>query len=116
GGAVAVWASSGLTAPADQSAMNRAFFQLMFDARYPTLGEVIVAAKGLIADVDVRRTWIFFGDPAMQLKGMSDLVRTVPAAPGPAVTGALPVAPPIAGSSSPAGNAPATPSRDSTST
>jgi hypothetical protein len=35
------------------------------------LGNAIVEAKSHIADGDVRRTYILFGDPAMQVKQSS---------------------------------------------
>jgi hypothetical protein len=66
GGAVAVWASTGLTEPEPQALMNQAFFKLIGEKR--TLGDAINRAKYLSPDLDVRRTWILFGDPTMQLK------------------------------------------------
>jgi len=33
-----------------------------------TLGEAVVNAKSQIGDLDVRRTFVLFGDPAMQIK------------------------------------------------
>ena len=69
-GAVATWASSSLTYAAPQAAANQAFFRLTFQGAYATLGETVVAAKGTVSDRDVRRSWIFFGDPAMRLKGV----------------------------------------------
>jgi hypothetical protein len=69
GGAVAVWASSGLTMPFEQSLMNQEFYRLIFTNRSPlTLGEATVGAKAVVSDVDIRRTWILFGDPATRLK------------------------------------------------
>ena len=68
GGAVAVWASSGLSFPQAQTAMNQAFYRHLFGARTMRLGEVAIAAKKSILDGDVRRTWILFGDPTMKLK------------------------------------------------
>src|SRR5439155_11356053 len=41
GGAVAVWASSGFTDAVSQVPLDRAFFQLLFDGRYRTLGEPV---------------------------------------------------------------------------
>jgi hypothetical protein len=76
GGAVGVWASSGLTDSASQQSLDEAFFRLAFSGKYGTVGEVIDAAKALTADRDVRRTWIFFGDPAMRLKGLPAVVAT----------------------------------------
>ena len=69
-GAVATWASSSLTHAAPQAAANREFFRLTFQGAYATLGETVVAAKRTVSDRDVRRSWIFFGDPAMRLKGV----------------------------------------------
>ncbi len=67
GGAVAVWASSALTDPTGQEAMNRAFFQRLFDGSHPTLGTAVLAAQAGIVDRDILATWILFGDPSMRL-------------------------------------------------
>jgi hypothetical protein len=69
GGAVAVWASSGMTMPNDQAAINQEFYRLMFSASSSlTLGEASRRAKFAASDSDIRRTWILFGDPTMRLK------------------------------------------------
>jgi hypothetical protein len=69
GGAVAVWASSGMTSPDDHRTINREFYRQLFEgAPAPTLGEAVRRAKQLSADRDVRRTWILFGDPSMRLR------------------------------------------------
>jgi len=68
GGAVAVWASSGLTRPADQGVMNQQFYRLIFRDRLLALGEAARRAKAAISDRDVRKTWILLGDPSMRLK------------------------------------------------
>jgi hypothetical protein len=68
GGAVGVWASSGLTDAAPQAIMNRAMLQAMFGATTPTLGEAILQAKAAISDNDVRRTWILLGDPTTKIR------------------------------------------------
>jgi hypothetical protein len=71
GGAVAVWASSGMTGPSGQELMNQQMFRAIFDqgsGSSLTLGEAVMRAKGLVSDPDVRRTWILFGDPSMRLK------------------------------------------------
>ena len=68
GGAVAVWASSGMTMPGEQSAMNREFFGQLFANRGIALGEAIKRAKAAVGDGDVRRTWILLGDPTMRLR------------------------------------------------
>ena len=68
GGAIAVWASSGLTEPEGQVLMNRKVLSLLFDNTSPTLGEATVKAKAVAKNVDVRRTWILFGDPTTKLR------------------------------------------------
>ena len=70
GGAIAVWASSGMTSPPGQTAMDQQFFQTVFSggSQSITLGEATVRAKASITDTDVRRTWILFGDPTTRLK------------------------------------------------
>jgi hypothetical protein len=69
-GAISVWASSGMTASADQVAMNQEFIRLVFSDlnQQITLGEAIAGAKAVSNDLDVRRTWVLFGDPTMKLR------------------------------------------------
>ena len=43
-------------------------YRLLFDGSGLTLGEATAKAKAGVSDVDVRRSWIYFGDPAMKLK------------------------------------------------
>ncbi len=69
GGAVAVWASSGLTEPEGQLLMNKELMRLLFTTRAITLGEATMKAKAATTDQDIRRTWILFGDPMTRLKG-----------------------------------------------
>jgi hypothetical protein len=68
GGAVAVWASSGLNQPDPQAQMDNAIIQSLFTQPAPTLGDAIAFAKSGINDPDVRKTYILFGDPLMHLK------------------------------------------------
>jgi hypothetical protein len=68
GGAIAVWASSGLTEPEGQALMNKKLIPLLFDGESRTLGEATAKAKAATRDQDVRRTWILFGDPTTRLK------------------------------------------------
>src|SRR5262249_48917737 len=68
GGALGVWASSGLTDSAPQAAMNQALITALFGAHPMTLGEAAAWAKPAMSDLDVRRTWILFGDPAIRLQ------------------------------------------------
>jgi hypothetical protein len=68
GGAVAVWASSGLTEPEGQVAVNKELVRLLFNGEGLTIGEAVMKAKAAVSDQDVRRTWILFGDPTIRLK------------------------------------------------
>lgn len=73
GGAVAVWASSGLTIPNGQALMNQQLYRLIFSQigfkKGPlTVGEATARAKAGISDNDVRRTWILFGDPSSRIR------------------------------------------------
>jgi hypothetical protein len=67
GGALAVWASSGLTDSGSQAVLNQALVTALFGSHPLTLGEAATAAKTAVSDLDVRRTWILFGDPAITL-------------------------------------------------
>ncbi|MDH3600814.1 MAG: C25 family cysteine peptidase, partial [Candidatus Tectomicrobia bacterium] len=80
GGAVAVWASSGLTRPSGQTEMQRALVTRLLSDERPTLGEAIQAAKASIADLDVRRTWILLGDPTPRLQPKGTEASTSPGA------------------------------------
>jgi len=70
GGAVGVLASSGLNQPAPQTSLDGLVVQNALNAKGQSaaLGDAIVRAKSHISDADVRRTFILFGDPAMQVK------------------------------------------------
>ena len=67
GGAVAVWSSSGLNDAQPQSALDKEVVRQMFSSPNMTLGDAIRAAKAKATEPDVRRTYILFGDPSMQL-------------------------------------------------
>jgi hypothetical protein len=73
GGSIAVWASSSLTIADGQAIMNQELIrQLLNDAGEKgsalTFGEAVKRAKASLADADVRRSWVLFGDPSMKLK------------------------------------------------
>jgi hypothetical protein len=68
GGAVAVWASSGITVPTGQAAINQELYEQLFGGESLTLGEAVRRAKAATADLDVRRTWVLFGDPTMRIR------------------------------------------------
>jgi hypothetical protein len=68
GGAVAVWASSGMCLPNAQTAMNQEFYRQLFSGNAITIGEAAKRAKQAVSDGDVRRSWILLGDPSMRLR------------------------------------------------
>ncbi len=68
GGAVAAFASSGLTLPDGQHEMSQQLYSLIYGAQPIALGDAIKSAKNATNDIDVRRTWIFFGDPSMKIR------------------------------------------------
>jgi len=68
GGAVAVWASSAMTYAEAQAPINAEFYRQVFAGSPTRLGDAAVRAKAATADVDVRRSWVLFGDPTMRLK------------------------------------------------
>lgn len=68
GGAVAVWASSGVTAPSPQFQMDQTLVRTLAGSPGMPIGDAVMLAKSGIADQDVRRTFILFGDPSMKLK------------------------------------------------
>ncbi|MEO8434884.1 MAG: C25 family cysteine peptidase [Pyrinomonadaceae bacterium] len=68
GGSVASFASSGLTIPDGQHEMSNRLYQLLYGGTSLPLGDVVKQAKLATVDIDVRRTWIFFGDPSMKIR------------------------------------------------
>jgi hypothetical protein len=68
GGAVAVWASSALTDAGQQAKMNQEVIRQLYGITPKTLGEAMRAAKALVPDSDVRRTWNLLGDPLTKLR------------------------------------------------
>ncbi|MFL6283810.1 MAG: C25 family cysteine peptidase, partial [Pyrinomonadaceae bacterium] len=69
GGAYAVWASSGMTDPTAQADADRELYRILFSGGSAVrLGDAVRSAKAATADRDVRRTWVFFGDPSSTLR------------------------------------------------
>jgi hypothetical protein len=68
GGAVASFASSGLTIPDGQHAMGLEMFHLLYGGGSITIGDASRQAKLATNDMDVRRTWILFGDPTLKVR------------------------------------------------
>ena len=68
GGAVGVVASSGVNQPAPQTQLDGLVVSNAIRTKASTLGESLLNAKSNITDEDVRKTFVLFGDPAMQVK------------------------------------------------
>jgi hypothetical protein len=67
GGAIGAWASSALTSPDQQLKVNLALYRQLFGGN-TTIGDAVLKAKQETTDIDVRRTWILFGDPTLKLQ------------------------------------------------
>ena len=83
GGAVGVWASSGLTSPQWQWRMNVELYRQIFQGGWLTIGEAMRAAKQIVGDPDVRSTWIYFGDPVTRFAGLPEGPAAIITAAGP---------------------------------
>lgn len=68
GGAVASFASSGLTIADPQHAMGKKMFQLLYSGPSIAIGDASRQSKSGTNDLDVRRTWILFGDPTLKIR------------------------------------------------
>lgn len=69
GGAVAVWASTGLTTPDVQEVMATRFYAKLSEGNIPRIGDLIVDAKTqLIGGSDVRLSWGLLGDPMLKVR------------------------------------------------
>jgi hypothetical protein len=69
GGAVATWASTGLTTPDVQEVMAMRFYQRLGDGSIERLGDLIKDAKTtLIYGRDVRLSWALLGDPTLRVR------------------------------------------------
>ncbi|MGH9871611.1 MAG: C25 family cysteine peptidase [Pyrinomonadaceae bacterium] len=68
GGAVATFASSGLTIAQGQHQMGEELYTQLYSGSPMALGDAIKIAKGSTFDIDVKRTWIFFGDPSLKIR------------------------------------------------
>jgi hypothetical protein len=69
GGAVAIWASTGLTTPDVQEIMATRFYQQISLGNITRMGDLIADAKGQIAGGgDVRLSWALLGDPMLKVR------------------------------------------------
>ncbi|MBK9165396.1 MAG: hypothetical protein IPM21_16100 [Acidobacteria bacterium] len=68
-GAVASWASTGLTTADVQEIMGQRFYQKVTEGTIPRIGDLIVDAKSIIpGGTDVRLSWALFGDPMLRVR------------------------------------------------
>jgi len=65
---VAMWSSSGLTAPNAQADADFELFRQLFAGTSIRLGDATIRAKTAVSDIDVRRTWILIGDPTTRFR------------------------------------------------
>lgn len=70
GGAIAVWASTGMIPSGDQGVMNLELFKRLYESsdNPPTLGEIAIKAKSKGLNKDARMTWVLFGDPTTRIR------------------------------------------------
>ena len=69
GGAVATWASSGLSTPLYQEPMSRRFYNQIGVGNLTRLGDLVNDAKASItAGRDVRLSWVLLGDPTLKMR------------------------------------------------
>lgn len=69
GGAVAAWASTGLTTPDIQEIMGQRFYNQLGVGDIPRLGDLIKDAKTQIpGGMDVRLSWALIGDPMLRTR------------------------------------------------
>lgn len=65
GGALAVWAASGWNGAMEEEMMGRDLYERVFAGM--RLGDAVREVKSLYPTVDMRRTFIFYGDPTLRL-------------------------------------------------
>jgi hypothetical protein len=69
GGAVTVWASSGLTTPDVQEIMAKRFYKNLSDGTITRMGDLVNDAKTVISSgTDVRLSWALLGDPMLKVR------------------------------------------------
>jgi hypothetical protein len=69
GGAVAVWASTALTAAPGQGAMDAALLRYIYrNGAAGRLGDAVRVAKQATEDRETRQTWLLLGDPTLRVR------------------------------------------------
>jgi hypothetical protein len=67
-GAIAAWASTGLTTPDVQEVMGQRFYTKVGTGEIQRLGDLINDAKTVIpGGMDVRLSWALLGDPMLKM-------------------------------------------------
>jgi uncharacterized repeat protein (TIGR01451 family) len=66
GGSIGGLSSSSMTSPDQQTLVAIELNKQLFNGL--TVGDAMIKAKAATQDMDVRRTWILFGDPTLKLK------------------------------------------------
>lgn len=68
-GAVAAWASTGLTTPIQQEVMATRFYNKIGTAEITRMGDLVRDAKSVVeGDADVRNSWVLLGDPMLKVR------------------------------------------------
>jgi hypothetical protein len=69
GGAVATWASTGLTTPDIQTVMGTRFYNQINAGSIKRIGDLIRDSKSTLpSQADVRFSWVLLGDPMLQIR------------------------------------------------
>jgi hypothetical protein len=69
GGAVAAWASTGLTTPDIQKIMALRFYDQLGQGNFNRLGDYVKDAKTVVpGGLDVKFTWVLLGDPMLRME------------------------------------------------
>lgn len=72
GGAVAAWASTGETTPAEQNVMATRFYQRLSSGPLERLGDLVNDSKTVLqGGSDVRLSWALIGDPMLKVRTAS---------------------------------------------
>lgn len=68
-GAIAAWASTGLTTPDVQETMAIRFYNRLGSGSIPRMGDLVRDAKSVLAaGEDVRSSWVLLGDPMLKVR------------------------------------------------
>ena len=69
GGAIAAWASTGLTTPNVQEVMGRRFYNQLGAGNIKRMGDLVLDAKTVVTGGnDVKLSWVLLGDPMLKVR------------------------------------------------